>query len=390
MRMIMRWGSRFLLGAIVLAALFWVWKREEITRLMVVNTLFEADRIVQNFSNMDLAFLHRPIQRGNAPVIALPKGAAMPLPDGFAKWVEARNITALVVLHEGKLVHESYHLGTGAMDRRIGWSVAKSWLSLLLGQLLADGTIPSLDVSVVDYVPELASTAYAGASLRDVLMMRSGVEFDEDYLDPDSDINRMGRVIALGGTLDGFVAELKERSYPPGERWKYTSIDTHVVGQVIRAATKRDIVSLLGERLIGPLGAEIEPYYLTDGEGVAFVLGGINMIARDYARLGLLIAQNGMWQGRQLVPADWIEASITRSAGRAADEDGYGYQWWIPAGAGPGEVTAQGIYGQYVWIDRARQVVIVMNAADRDFRKEGVDLSNYKMFRKIASALAGR
>lgn len=386
---ILKWGLRVLLVLVVAAVAVGVWKREEIARLMAVNTLFDEDRIVENFSNMDRAFLHRPVPRGDGPVSALPQGAAMQMPDGFEAWLEARAVTAIVVLHEGEIVHESYHRGTEAEDRRISWSIAKSWLSLLLGQLLEEGAIPSLDVPVTDYAPDLAGSAYDGATLRDALMMRSGIEFDEDYLDPDSDINRMGRVIALGGTLDGFAASLTERRDAPGASWQYTSIDTHVVGQVIRAATGRDIAGLMSEKLVAPMGLESTPYYLTDGEGVAFVLGGLNMTTRDYARLGLLVAQNGVWNGEQLVPAGWIEESIVRSAGRPADRIGYGYQWWIPVGAGPGEVTARGIYGQYVWIDRPRQVVVAVNAADRAFREDGVDAANVEMFRRIATSLAG-
>lgn len=390
MRTGLKWAFRVLVVFVVAAAAIAFVKREELTRLMAVNTLFDEGKIVDNFSNMDRAFLNTPVDRGTGPVSELPYGTEMTLPEGAEDWITERAVTGLVVLHDGQIVHESYHLGTEAEDRRISWSVAKSWLSLLLGQLLDDGSLPGLDVAVLDYAPELAGSAYDGATLRHALMMRSGIEFDEDYLDYDSDINRMGRVIALGGTLDGFAASLTARRDDPGESFQYTSIDTHVVGQVIRAATGRDVASLLSDRLIAPMGLESDPYYLTDGEGVAFVLGGLNMMTRDYARMGLLVAQNGMWNGEQLVPVDWIEASIVRSAGRPMDKIGYGFQWWIPVGAGPGEVTARGIYGQYVWIDRERQVVIAVNGADRAFRESGVDASNVEMFRRIATSVAGQ
>lgn len=390
MRTILKWGIRLILVLVIAAAAVGFWKREEITRLMAVNTLFDEGRIVENFSNMDRAFLHKPVDRGTGPVSDLPYGAEMALPDGTEAWIDAHDVTGLVVLHQGEIVHESYHLGTAAEDRRISWSIAKSWLSLLLGQLLDEGVIDSLDAPVIDFAPDMARSAYADATLRHALMMRSGIAFDEDYLDPNSDINRMGRVIALGGTLDGFAASLTAQRDTPGESWQYTSIDTHVVGQVIRAATGQDIASLLSERLIQPMGLESEPYYLVDGEDVAFVLGGLNMMTRDYARLGLLVAQNGVWNDTQLVPADWIETSIVRSAGRPLDKIGYGYQWWIPVGAGPGEVTARGIYGQYVWIDRSRQVVIAVNAADRQFRESGRDQANVEIFRKIATSLESR
>ncbi|NKX44042.1 serine hydrolase domain-containing protein [Roseicyclus persicicus] len=388
MRPALRIALRVAVLLVLVAAAAAVWKREEIARLMAVNTLFDADRIVDNFSHMDRAFLTVRVPRGDGPVSPLPQGPEATLPADVADWIAARNVTALVVLQDGQIVHESYHLGTGAEDRRISWSVAKSFLSALLGTLVADGTIPDLDAPVTDYAPGLAGSAYDGATIRNVLQMASGVEFDEDYLDYDSDINRMGREIALGGTLDGFTAGLQARAAAPGAAWQYVSIDTHVIGMVIRGATGRDIPALLSERIIAPLGLEAEPYYLSDGEGVAFVLGGLNMTTRDYARFGQMVAQDGVWQGTRLLPAGWVAESTAPTAPTAPGEIGYGYQWWIPVGAGPGQVMARGIYGQYIYIDAPRGVVIATNGADRGFREPGVDDENIRIFRLIAETLA--
>jgi CubicO group peptidase (beta-lactamase class C family) len=387
MRRILKIALRLLLVLLVVAAALGIWKREEITRLMAVNTLFDEGRIVHNFSHMDRAFLTVPVPRGGAPVTPLPDGPPATLPPEVADWIEARDVTALVVLKDGALVHESYHLGTGPEDRRISWSVAKSFLSALLGTLVADGTIPDLDAPVTDYAPSLAGSAYDGATIRNVLQMASGVRFDEDYLDRDSDINRMGREIALGGTLDGFTAALEARDHPPGQQWQYVSIDTHVIGMVIRGATGRDIPTLLSERIIAPLGLEAEPYYLADGDGVAFVLGGLNLTTRDYARFGQMIAQDGVWQGTRLLPEGWVEASTAASAPTAPGAIGYGYQWWVPVGAEPGQFMGRGIYGQYIYIDQPRGVVIATNAADRRFRDPGVDAANIEIFRLIAGSL---
>ncbi|NQZ74490.1 MAG: serine hydrolase [Dinoroseobacter sp.] len=250
-------GLAWAIGIVAIAAIaVGLWKREEITRLLAVNSLFEAERIVTNFSNMDAAFLTRAVSRGNGPVTPLPMGETTTLPEGTADWIADRRVTALVVLKDGVITHESYHEGTGPDDLRISWSVAKSFLSLLFGILHGEGTIPDLDAQVTDYVPSLAETAYRDASIRDVLQMESGVLFDEDYLDFNSDINRMGRVLALGGTMDGFAQSITESFATPGAQMQYTSIDTHIIGMVIRAATGQDIPSLLSERLIGPMGLE--------------------------------------------------------------------------------------------------------------------------------------
>lgn len=380
----MRRFGRIVAVVLVLLAALALWKREEIARLMAVNSLFAADRIVENFSHMDRLFLTRPLSRGEGPVSPLPMGPQAVLAPEVAEWIAARNVTALVILKDGQIVHESYHQGTGPEDLRISWSVAKSFLSALFGIVLAEGKIASLDDPVTKYVPELVGSAYDGATVRHILTMSSGVAFNEDYLDFWSDINRMGRVLALGQSMDGFAARLKAREAEPGSAWKYVSIDTHVLGMIIRGATGEDIPELMERHILAPLGVEVAPYYLTDGYGVSFVLGGLNMTTRDYARFGQMIAQGGMWQGQQIVPRDWVEASTMALAPGGA---GYGYQWWIADGAGPGEVNAQGIYGQYIWIDRARNIVIAVNAADRGFEDAGVATGNIALFRRIADGL---
>ncbi len=384
MRRLLRLLLRVLLVILVLAAATALWKREEIARLLAVNRLFEAENIVQNFSHMDALFLTRPLSRGDGPVAPLPPGPAFALPPAAQDWIKARAITGLVLLKDGQLRHESYYLGTGPEDLRISWSVAKSFLSALFGVIEAEGAIASLDDPVETYAPALKGSAYEGVSIRDVLTMSSGVAFNEDYLDFNSDINKMGRVLALGGAMDGFAAGLTARRAEPGRRWHYVSVDTHVLGMVIRGATGQDIPELLQDRILSPLGLEKAPYYLTDGRGVAFVLGGLNLTTRDYARFGQMIAEGGQWQGRQVVPAAWVKAA-TRP--QARDGSAYGFQWWIPADASPGEVMAQGIYGQYIYINPGLNVVIAVNAADRGFEDPGVEAANIAMLRALAKAL---
>ncbi|WP_323037426.1 serine hydrolase [Pararhodobacter sp.] len=382
-----KWLKRLgfvVLGLVVLVAAVAIWKRDDLSRLMAVNSLFAEDRIVGNFSSMRSMF-HSVDMDGGDPT-PLPEGVPLALSDAalpldFDTWIQERHITGMVVLSGGAIVAEGYYLGTEQDDLRVSWSVAKSVLSLLVGQLHDEGVIPDLDAQVTQFAPELRGSAYDGATIRNVLRMASGVAFNEDYFDFWSDINRMGRVLALGGSMDGFAAGQSARRGAPGADWQYVSIDTHVLGMVIRGATGRSIADLVQERLFRPLGLDRDPYYITDGRGVAFVLGGLNLTTRDYARIGQLVAQNGEWQGQQIVSADWIAESTAASAPGGV---GYGYQWWLPDDATPGEVYARGVYGQFIWIDRARDVVIAVNSADRAFRAEGVLDSNIAMFRAIA------
>ncbi len=389
MRTFGKWLGRILLALVVAVVVVGLWKREEITRLLAVNSLFAEDKIVHNFSHMDEAFLSKPLSRGDGPTAELSYGAEYAPPAEVNDWIKARDVTALVVLKDGQIVYENYFKGTQPDDLRISWSVAKSYLSALVGILLDEGAIASLDDPVTTYAPKLKGTAYDGATLRNVLNMASGVTFDEDYLDPDSDINKMGRALALGGELDDFTASLKDTFTTPGSQWQYVSIDTHVIGMVVRGATGRSVTDLLSEKIITPMGLEYAPYYVTDGAGVAFVLGGLNLTTRDYARMGQMFLQNGRYNGQQIVPADWVAASTAPSAPTAEGQIGYGYQWWIPQGATEGEFMARGVYGQYIYINRADGVVIATNAADRKFREAGISDQNIAIFRQISAALGG-
>ncbi|WP_424832785.1 serine hydrolase domain-containing protein [Ruegeria sp.] len=387
MRALFKWTLRILLALVLAAMVVGVWKREEITRLMAVNSLFSEEKIVHNFSHMDEAFLTVDLPRGNGPTWELSYGPGFDLPEGTDAWVEDRAVTSLLVMRDGQIRFEEYYLGTGPDDRRISWSVAKSYLSALFGILLHEGTIASLDDPVTKYAPKLIGGAYDGATIRNVLNMASGVTFDEDYLDYNSDINRMGRVVALGGELDDFAASLQDSFAIPGDIWQYVSIDTHVIGMVIRGATGRSVADLITEKIVQPLGLERDGYYITDGAGVAFVLGGLNFTTRDFARFGQMILQNGKHNGKQLVPADWIADATWPSAPTEPGKIGYGYQWWIPIGAHEGEFLARGVYGQYIYFDRPRGVLIVTTGADRKFREPGVSDLNVEMFRKIAQSL---
>ena len=390
MKILLKWLFRLVATLVVVGIVLGIWHREKLTRLQAVNSLFSEEKIVGNFSAMGGMFETVAMPRGDGPISPLPAGPAFDLPTNVQDWIVARNITGLVILQNGQLRHESYYLqdpDSAQTAQRISWSVAKSYLSILVGTLLEDGTIESIDDLVTRYAPQLAGSAYEGATMRNVLNMSSGVMFNEDSVDFWSDINQMGRILALGGSMDGFTADLTETFADAGETWKYVSIDTHVVGMVVRGASGRSVPDLLNERVLQPLGLEGSPYYVADGYGVAFVLGGLNVSTRDYARFGAMVAQGGEWNGNRIVTEAWIADSFTPSAPTAAGEIGYGYQWWIPQGSDEGVAMGRGFYGQYIYIDRVRGVVIAVNAADRAFRDDGVGDQNIALFRQIAEGL---
>ncbi len=386
-----KWIIRAFLALAVIVVVAGIANRDRLTRLLAVTSLFDEDKIVANFSNMPELFFSTAMPRGESAPSPLPTGDAMTLPIDYDAWVTDRSATAMVVLHKGTVVHEAYYLGTDAEHGRISWSVAKSYLSTLVGIAVDDGLI-DLDAPAKQYAPDLAGTAYEKATVRNILNMSSGVVFDEDYLDFWSDINRMGRVLALGGSMDDFALSLDETFVEPGAQWQYVSIDTHVLGMVLRGATGRNVPDLLNEQILVPLALEQDAAYVTDGDGVAFVLGGLHMTTRDYARFGQMVLQGGQWQGQQIVSADWLRAATRASAPTAPGDIHYGYQWWIPADEdldNPDHAfLGRGVYGQYLYIDPAREVVIAANGADRAFREDGAFDQNLATFRALAQAAA--
>ena len=403
MRGFLKWTGRVLLVLAVVIGAGAAWKWPEITRLRHVLSLFEEDRIVSNFSNMEALFLTAPVPAGGAPR-PLPADPR-PLPETFTHgggedriedWIERTKTTSLLVLKDGRVAHERYRLGTGPEDLRMSWSVAKSVVSSLVGIAWGEGLIDDLDAPVSRWVPELAQSAYAGASLRDVLNMASGVEFDEDYADFNSDINQMGRVLALGASMDAFAAGQERIAGPPGEAFRYVSVDTHVVSMVLRAATGRTLTEYLSEKLWGPMGAEADARFVTDGLGAAFALGGLNARTRDYARFGLLVAEGGARDGVPIIPRDWLAQATRRSAPPPPPEEprpyGYGFQWWIPPGGDGGlggEVLARGVYGQFLYIRPAENLVIVKTSGDRLFNDpvRRANLETTWALRAIADAM---
>lgn len=371
------------LGLLVLLGGLGIWQRDQVQRLRATLLLFEEDRIVRNFSNMNTIFETVPIPVQTAAA-QLPDGPALSLPDDWEDWRQRRAVTGAIILKNGEIVHESYYEGTSREDLRISWSIAKSYLSALFGILHAQGYVDNLDDPVTRYAPQLIGSAYDAATVRNVLQMSTGVVFDEDYLDFWSDINKMGRILAIGGSMDEFTTALTETDQTPGETWRYVSIDTHVLAMVLHGATGRPLEDLMAEHLLNPMGTYGKPYYLTDGYGVAFALGGLNMTLMDYARLGEVFRDGGRLGDKQIIPEDWVTESTRPSAKTPPGGLKYGYQWWMPADAREGEIMARGIYGQYIYIDRQSDTVMAVSGADLTFREPGTMDDSLQMFRRLA------
>ncbi len=391
-------GVLLALAVLVLAAIF----GDDLRRVYRVNHLFDPDVIVANFRSMDRMFDTRGVTASEAPVAFERHSAVLPAFYEFegerrplAQFLEDTWTTGLVVLVDGKLAHQEYFLGNDSSSRTISWSVAKSVVSALVGIAIGEGIIADVNEAVTTYVPSLAASGYAEATLEDVLTMSSGVRFDEDYGDFNSDINRMGRAVAFGTSIDAFVGSLKPER-PPGTYHHYVSMDTQVLAMVLREATGESLSSYMQSRLWQRIGTEADAYWLVDRNGMELAFGCLNATLRDYARFGQLYLQTGTWEGEQIVPAEWVKRSVRPEAARlqpgpnpSSDSVlGYGYQWWIPGGD-EDDFLALGIYNQFIYINPSRSVVIAKSSAYPDYNSDGVarELETIAMFRAIARHL---
>ena len=290
----------------------------------------------------------------------LPPGPPLKLPLDLDAYMAGQRSAALLVLHDGRLRLERYGLDFDAQGRWTSFSVAKSMTSTLVGAALRDGHIRSMDDKVSDYLPQMKGSAYDDVSLRQLLTMTSGVRWNEDYGDPNSDVARFNKHQPEPG-VDALVSYLRRlpREAPAGTRWNYSTGETNLVGVLLNAATKKPLSEYLAEKVWQPAGMEQQATWILSRTGQEISGCCIQAAARDVARVGQFILDGARVDGRSILPDGWLaEATSTRTAIGQADR-GYGYQWWTYA---DGTFAARGIFGQGLFIDTRRRLVIASNA----------------------------
>jgi CubicO group peptidase (beta-lactamase class C family) len=374
--------------------------QQNIHRLYTAITLYDQDKIVENFLTMPESFNASRIPASDTPFHFPKQSQEIPASFGLDDerfstddFLLDSGTTGLLVLKDGVILFEEYYLGNSEEQQHISFSVAKSFVSALLGIAIDEGKITSIDQAVTDYVPELKGTGYDGVRIKDILQMSSGVKFNEDYADFNSDINRFSRATAFGTSLDEFSSSLV-REREPGIYHHYVSIDTQVLGMLLTRVTQRSLSDYLAEKIWQPLGMEYPSYWLADDDGMELALGGLNVSLRDYAKLGWLYLNKGKWGDRQIVPRQWVIDSVTPDSPRlmpgegnprSSSSDGYGYQWWVPLGA-EDEFAARGIYSQYIYVDPDQSLVIVKTSANHLFTKPAYNWNakHMALFRTIS------
>ena len=295
-------------------------------------------------------------------------GTVMPLPPGpplklgldVDAYMAGQRSAALLVVHDGKLRLERYGLGYDASGRWTSFSVAKSFTSTLVGAALRDGAIKSMDDKVSDYIPEMKGSAYNDVSLRQLLTMTSGVKWNEDYADPNSDVARFNGHKPEDG-VDSLVSYMRRlpREVPAGTRWHYSTGETNLVGVLLARAVQKPLATYLSEKIWVPAGMEQQATWILDRSGQEISGCCIQASPRDYARFGLFILGGARVGGQSLVPDGWLAEATSQRTGIDRPDRGYGYQWWTYT---DGTFAARGIFGQGIFIDPKRRIVIVSNA----------------------------
>jgi CubicO group peptidase (beta-lactamase class C family) len=297
----------------------------------------------------------------------------------IAQMYAATDTDALLVMKDGKIVTERYFNGMKPEDRHLLMSVSKSVLGVLAGIIIEEGRLDP-NALVTSYIPELKGSAYEGASVRNLLDMSIGMEFDEDYSSKTSDLYRLDEAagwVERGPTasngLHEYLTTLKKRHGAHGSEFRYISANTDAMGWVLERATHTDYAQLVSQELWSKLGAERDAYVLLDGFQTAYTDPGLNMTLRDLGRFSQMVLQRGLYNGQQIVPGDWIEDirhggdpqawkkgpeySYFRSL--SGYENGSYRNYWYVADPRRGHFTAIGLAGQLIVIDPASNTIVV-------------------------------
>lgn len=356
------------------------------------------DQAVSTFRNIDRLFPTRTVRRGSH-VQPLPVGER-PLDNvrftsggkdyDLHDYVSLNRVCGLLVLRDGTIRRELYQAGNTAQTRWMSMSMVKSITAALIGAAIQDGHIGSLDDPITRYLPQLNGSAYDGVTVRHLLQMASGVQWNETYTDAASDRRRLleAQIAQQPGGALRVMASLP-RAAAPGTRWNYSTGETQVAGALLRAAVGRPVADYLSERIWARFGMESDAtWWLESPDGLEIGGSGLSATLRDYGRFGLFLLGGGRAGGQQVLPPGWVTAAGSPQVvdGRTVD---YGYLLWpIPAAAGAvhaGAFEARGIFGQHLYVHpRENVVVVVWSAQSKPTGKPVV--ADYDFFGAVVAA----
>jgi CubicO group peptidase (beta-lactamase class C family) len=327
-------------------------------------TVPQRDYAFRHLADLPMIKAH-PMSPSATP-IAFTQGPALPIAGADGKpfdmdafMADQRGVGTLIVV-DGKIRLEKYGLGYTDHDTWTSFSVAKSFTSTLIGAAIKDGYIKSVDEPVTDIIPEFKGTAYEGVTIKHILTMSSGVQWNEDYADPNSDVGKMSSFKSKEGGEEAVVAQLKRqpRAAPPGTRWHYSTAETGLIGVIVMRATHKPMAQYLNEKIWSHKMAQ-PGFWVLDLSGRE--MGGccISSALSDYARMGQFIMDGAKVDGASILPDGWIQAATHKQKDIDKPGRGYGYQWWT---YDDGSFAAVGHFGQTIFVDPKRKLVIATNA----------------------------
>jgi|SRR5579883_219365 len=313
-------------------------------------------------------------------------GATIHLPVDIDAYMASQRAAGLIIVQDNRILLEKYAMGFDRESRWTSFSVAKSFTSSLAGAALHDGAIRSLGDKVTAYIPDLKGSAYEDVSVRQLLTMTSGVKWNEDYTDPKSDVAQFNSHHADPG-VDVTVSYMRRlpREAPAGTKWLYKTGETNLIGVLVSQATHKTLSEYLSEKIWKPYGMEKDAVWMTGSTGHEISGCCISATLRDYARLGQFMLDGGKADGKEVVTRDWIAKATTKEAETGAPGRGYGFQWWT---YDTGCYAAQGIFGQSIFIDPSRKLIIATfgdwpTATDR----KGLQVARDEFFLKVQAAV---
>jgi CubicO group peptidase (beta-lactamase class C family) len=293
--------------------------------------------------------------KAGGKVHPLPQGKPLEVGLDIDTYMRNQRTAGLIILQDGKIRLERYGLGYTEEGRWTSFSVAKSFTSTLVGAAIRDGKIKSLEDKVTQYIPGLRGSVYDDVTVRQLLTMTSGVKWNEDYADPKSDVALFGKQKPVKGE-DITVSYMKtlKREAPPGTKWVYKTGETNLIGVLVSSATGRKLGEYLSDKVWKPYGMEADAFWILGDTGHEISGCCISARLRDYARFGQFVMEGG----KGVVPDDWFAQATTKQADIGQRGRGYGFQWWTND---DGSYAAQGIFGQGIFIDPKRRLVIATN-----------------------------
>lgn len=375
---------------------FWICLGEKVKMLYTSLHSFKNENLAHTFQHTPEIQPTKKISAGENPFFFLKEDNAI-LTEGFQydnvfyateEFMEDTRTSAMLVIENDVIKYEKYFFGGEESSLFSSNSMGKSFVSALMGIAVAEGYVNSVEDPIGMYIPEFVGTELENIPIRACLKMASGIDFNED-----KDMSGFSIRTLMGTPAMKVISQYGVQEEPYTYR-RYLSINTEILGQVITNATGRSLAEYMEEKLWKRIGAAHDAYW-TLSNGTELAMGGLSVSLRDYARFARLYLNGGSYNGVQVLEKEWVQDSMDiqeEYAKPGANHDaynaiGYGYQWWIPEGS-QGEFMAIGVYGQWIYVNPAKQVIIVKTSADPDFTEPGYELKHVEFFRAIAEGIS--